>query len=134
LSSSDQDAPSGAPTVTVLVVDDSSTVRLQARRTLVAAGYAVLEAVDGLDGLDKLASSQAVALILCDVNMPRMTGIEFIEALAKFGTPMPPVVMLTTEGHPKLIQRAKACGAKGWMMKPFKPDVLIAAAKRLIAA
>jgi two-component system chemotaxis response regulator CheY len=66
--------------------------------------------------------------------MPRMTGIEFIETLAKLGRPMPPIVMLTTEGHPKLIQRAKESGAKGWMMKPFKPDVLIAAAHRLIAA
>lgn len=118
----------------VMVVDDSATVRLQATRALVHAGYAVVEAVDGLDALDKLAAGEGVALILCDVNMPRMSGIELIEALAARLTAMPPVIMLTTEGHPKLIQRAKASGAKGWMMKPFKPELLVAAAKKLIAA
>lgn len=118
----------------VLVIDDSETVRLQANRALTEAGYEVLEAVDGLDAIDKLGSSERIALIFCDVNMPRMTGIEFIEELARRGTKIPPVIMLTTEGHPKLIQRAKACGAKGWMMKPFKPEMIIAAAKKLVAA
>lgn len=118
----------------VMVVDDSATVRLQASRALTQAGYTVVEAADGLDALDKLGVSQGVALILCDVNMPRMSGVELIEALAKRGSAMPPVIMLTTEGHPKLIQRAKASGAKGWMMKPFKPELLVAAAKKLIAA
>ena len=119
---------------TVLVVDDSAVVRIQASGALGAAGYVVLEAVDGLDAVDKLATGPAIALIFCDVNMPRMTGIEFLEALFARGVAIPPVVMLTTEGHPQLIQRAKACGAKGWMLKPFKPEMLVSTAKKLIAA
>ncbi len=118
----------------VLVIDDSVVVRLQASRTLKEAGYEVIEAVDGLDAIEKLKSVDSIALIFCDVNMPRMGGIEFIEEIFARGTPIPPVIMLTTEGHPKLIQRAKACGAKGWMIKPFKPEMLVAAARKLTTA
>jgi two-component system chemotaxis response regulator CheY len=118
----------------VLVVDDSATVRTQASRALTEAGYDVLEAVDGLDGLEKLEAHQEILLVVCDVNMPRMNGVELVEALAKRSAKMPPVIMLTTEGHPQLIQRAKASGAKGWMIKPFKAELLVAAAKKVIAA
>jgi len=118
---------------TVLVVDDSATVRFQARRVLTQAGFVVVEAVDGLDALEKLAATPDVALIVCDVNMPRMGGVELVETLARKGN-MPPTFMLTTEGHPQLIQRAKASGAKGWMVKPFKPELLVAAATKLLAA
>ena len=118
---------------TVMVVDDSATVRLYAGRALSEAGYQVLEAVDGRDALEKFGASPGVCLILCDVNMPNMSGMEFLEAIAKNAASMPPVIMLTTEGHPRLIQQAKACGAKGWMMKPFKAEVLVAAAKKLLA-
>src|SRR5690349_4608583 len=97
----------------VLVVDDSATVRTQAGRALTAAGFEVLEAIDGVDALDKLKTTSGIALVVCDVNMPRMSGIELIESLAK-DEARPPVLMLTTEGHPQLIQRAKAFGAKGW--------------------
>ena len=119
---------------TVMVVDDSATVRIAAARALTSAGYEVIEAFDGQDALEKLAGRPAVALILCDVNMPRMNGVELVEALAKQPGHHPPILMLTTEGHPALIQRAKASGAKGWMMKPFKPELLVAAAHKLTAA
>jgi two-component system chemotaxis response regulator CheY len=66
--------------------------------------------------------------------MPRMTGVELVEAIAKLPGLKPPILMLTTEAHPALIQRAKAYGAKGWMMKPFKPELLVAAARKLTAA
>jgi two-component system chemotaxis response regulator CheY len=115
----------------VMLVDDSATVRVQASKALSAAGFAVIEAVDGLDALAKLETSEDVSLIVCDVNMPRMSGIEFVEALSRLPRPLPPVIMLTTEGHPELIQRAKAFGAKGWMVKPFKPELLVAAARKL---
>lgn len=118
----------------VMVIDDSITVRMQAGRALVDAGYKVVEAVDGLDALEKLGAGEQISLIFCDVNMPGMSGLDFLTALARRGTAMPPVVMLTTEGHPKQIQQAKASGAKGWMMKPFKPELLIAAARKLIVA
>ena len=117
---------------TVMLIDDSATVRLQAAKALSAAGFGIIEATDGLDGLEKLATSDdPIALIVCDVNMPRMGGIEFIEALGHTGNVPPPVIMLTTEGHPDLVRTAKACGARGWMVKPFKPELLVAAAKKI---
>ena len=120
-------------TQTVLVVDDSATVRLQVSRALASAGYIVVEAVDGVEALEKLTASATFALVVCDINMPRMSGVELLESLAQQPGPRPPILMLTTEGHPALIQRAKASGAKGWMMKPFNPELLIAAARKLTA-
>jgi two-component system chemotaxis response regulator CheY len=114
-----------------MLIDDSATVRLQARRALSAAGFGIIEATDGLDALEKLDAADAVSLIVCDVNMPRMSGIEFVENLSRRQGARPPVIMLTTEGHPDLVQSAKACGAKGWMVKPFKPELLVAAARKL---
>lgn len=117
-------------TKTVLVIDDSLLVRRQVGNALRNLGYAVVEAVDGLDALDKLEATEETHLIVCDVNMPRMNGIEFLERLGTRPLP-PPVVMLTTEGQPELIQRARSLGAKGWLIKPFKPEFLEATAKKL---
>jgi two-component system, chemotaxis family, chemotaxis protein CheY len=119
-------------TATILVIDDSAMVRQQVGRALAGAGFTIVEAVDGVDALQKLAGAPATRLIVCDVNMPRMNGVEFLEHLSTEGSSVP-VVMLTTEGQPELIQRAKALGAKGWIVKPFKPDLLIAAVKKLTA-
>jgi two-component system, chemotaxis family, chemotaxis protein CheY len=119
---------------TVLLVDDSSTVRIQAGRALTGAGFHVLEAVDGIDGLEKLDANADIALIICDFNMPRMSGIEFVEMVSKRGGAMPAIVMLTTEGNPQLIKRALASGARAWMTKPFKPDLLVAAALKIVSA
>jgi two-component system chemotaxis response regulator CheY len=118
----------------VLIIDDSMMVRAQVGRALTGAGFSIIEAVDGIDGLQKLNASPDTRLIVCDVNMPRMNGIEFLENIRKQpSTAGVPVVMLTTEGQPELVQRAKALGAKGWIVKPFKPDLLVAAAKKLTA-
>lgn len=114
---------------TVMVVDDSQWMRHQVCRALVDAGYAVVEASDGQEALDKLAEHPSVALVVCDVNMPRMNGLDFLERTR--GPTAVPVLMLTTEGQAQLVQRAKALGAKGWITKPFKPELLIATAKRL---
>ena len=116
----------------ILVIDDSLMVRQQVSRALSGAGFSIMDAVDGLDAHQKLAATPDVRLIVCDVNMPRMNGIEFLEKLSTLGLGIP-VVMLTTEGQPEMIQRAKALGAKGWIVKPFKPEMLIAAAKKLTA-
>lgn len=114
----------------ILVVDDSSTIRQQVSFALVQAGFVVVEAEDGADGLKKLAENADVSLVICDVNMPNMNGLEMLQQLR--GAPkVPPVVMLTTEGSMDLVAKAKALGAKGWMVKPFKPEQLIAAAKKL---
>ena len=118
---------------TVLVVDDSLMVRQQVSRALTGAGFSIVEACDGLDAHEKFAATPDVRLIVLDVNMPRMNGIEFLERLATMSRTTP-VVMLTTEGQPELIQRAKALGAKGWIVKPFKPELLVAAAKKLTAS
>ena len=120
-------------TATVLVIDDSLMVRQQVSRALVGAGFTVVEAKDGVDALEKLAGRPETRLIVCDVNMPRMSGIEFLEQCERNGNKVP-IVMLTTEGQPELIERAKALGAKGWLFKPFKPELLIATAKKLTAA
>lgn len=119
--------------VTVLVVDDSSMVRRQVSSALTAAGFRTVEAVDGADALTKMDAHPDAALVVCDVNMPRMNGIELLEA-ARPRRPTLPFLMLTTEGQPELIQSARALGARGWMVKPFKPDLLVAAARKLAGA
>ena len=114
----------------ILVIDDSMMVRKQVGNALKTHGYAVVEAVDGVDALAKLETNPETRLVVCDVNMPRMNGLEFLEQLSTRTTRVP-VVMLTTEGQPELIQRAKALGAVGWLVKPFKPELLLATAKKL---
>lgn len=118
----------------VMVVDDSPSVRQQVGMALTQAGYGVVEAVDGMDGLSK-AGTAGVALVICDINMPRMNGLEMVEKMkADPKTSALPVVMLTSEGQPALMERAKKAGAKGWIIKPFKADLLIAAVKKLLPA
>jgi two-component system chemotaxis response regulator CheY len=118
---------------TVMIVDDSQMVRKQVARTLIAAGFAVIEAQDGADALAQLShANPGPALIVLDVNMPNMGGIEFLQSLRGRGAiAIPPVVMLTTEGEPRLMQEAKALGAKGWIVKPFRPEMLVAAVQKL---
>ncbi len=118
----------------VLIVDDSPSVRQQVGMALTQAGFEVVEAVDGVDGAHKIGSDRRIGLVICDVNMPRMDGIEMLEAIRKEpANSLLPVLMLTTEGNHTLIERAKKAGAKGWIIKPFKPDLLVAAARKLLA-
>lgn len=115
----------------ILIVDDSETIRITVSDTLQKAGFLVVQAIDGMDGLARLAEHQ-FDLIILDVNMPRLNGLEMLEKMradAKFAAV--PVVMLTTEAHFALIDRAKKLGAKGWMIKPVKPENLVAAAKKI---
>ncbi|MET0595824.1 MAG: response regulator [Polyangiaceae bacterium] len=119
----------------VLIVDDSRTVRQQLGIVLTEAGYEVVEASDGLDGAEKIAASNDLAMVICDVNMPRMNGIEmltFLKQDPKHANLL--VLMLTTEGQPALIARAKAAGARGWIVKPFKPDLLLGTVRKLVGA
>lgn len=114
----------------IMIVDDSKTIRQQVSFTLTKGGYQVVEAEDGQDGLEKLKANQDVAMIISDVNMPNMNGLEMVEKLKANGNTVP-VIMLTTEGAADLIQRAKAAGAKGWLVKPFQPDQLVAAVTKI---
>jgi two-component system chemotaxis response regulator CheY len=116
----------------VLIVDDSMVVRKQVGRTLVGAGFEVHEAADGVEALRKVDEGIPFGLIVCDVNMPIMDGLQFLEELAKTPSAGLPVVMLTTEGQPATIQRARDLGAKGWIIKPFKPDLFLALAKKIV--
>ena len=117
-------------TKTVFVIDDSMMVRRQVGDLLTSLGYAVVEAIDGVDALEKLAVTKEAHLLVCDVNMPRMNGIELLGCLAERGSTVP-IIMLTTEGDPELIARGTALGAKGWLIKPVKPEFITATAKKL---
>jgi two-component system chemotaxis response regulator CheY len=116
--------------VKVLIVDDSSTVRDEVRVALMAGGHDVLEARDGVEGLEEIERSPDLGVVILDVNMPRMNGIELLSRLQDDSREVP-VLMLTTEGQPNLIRRAKAAGAKAWMVKPFKADQLLKAVAKL---
>jgi two-component system chemotaxis response regulator CheY len=116
----------------VLVVDDSASVRKHVAATLAPAGFDVVEAEDGERGAQVISSDLSIAVVLCDVNMPRMNGIEMIETVMKDPRRTSlPILMLTSEGQASLIRRAKAAGARGWIVKPFKPSQLVAAVEKL---
>ena len=117
---------------TILAVDDSSSLRQMVAFSLKAAGYNVVEAVDGHDGLEK-AKNQVVDLVLTDQNMPRMDGLELIRLLR--GLPeyqKVPILMLTTESSDEMKQKGRAAGANGWLVKPFDPQRLIEVVKKVI--
>lgn len=114
----------------VLVVDDSASVRREVAAAL--EGFHVIEASDGLEGAETIERCDDISLVICDVNMPRMSGLEMLERIGcRITDDGLKVVMLTTEGQPSLIKQARALGAKGWVVKPFNPAQLLAAAKKI---
>jgi len=118
---------------TILVIDDSPSVREHVCQALDSGGYHTLQAADGVAGLASLQEHADIALVLCDVNMPHMSGLDLLDELSKTGRLRSvPFVLLTTQGQPSLIERAKKAGAKGWIVKPFKPALLLAAARKLL--
>jgi two-component system chemotaxis response regulator CheY len=119
----------------IMVVDDSRTVRQQVANLLTEAGYEIIEASDGVEGAEKIDSSHDLAMVICDVNMPRMNGIEMLTLLKKSGRHDDLVVlMLTTEGQAGPIAKAKQAGARGWIVKPFTTETLLTAVRKLAGA
>lgn len=117
---------------TILVVDDSASLRQVVSIALKGAGYDVVEASDGKDALGKL-DGRKVHLVISDVNMPNMDGITFVKEMKKLpGYKFTPVVMLTTENQEAKKAEGQAAGAKAWMVKPFAPAQMLNAVSKLI--
>ena len=116
----------------ILIVDDSASLRQVVKIALSNAGYDVVEASDGKDALSKLGG-QRYHLIISDVNMPNMDGIELLKAIKQHSTyKFTPVLMLTTESGEAKKQEGQAAGAKAWVVKPFQPQQLLSAVSKLI--
>lgn len=117
---------------TIMIVDDSATLRQVVSIALKGAGYDVLEGCDGKDALAKL-TGQKVHLVISDVNMPNMDGITFVKELKTKPTyKFTPVIMLTTEAGEDKKALGQAAGVKAWVVKPFKPEQMIGAVAKLI--
>ena len=117
----------------ILIVDDAASMRGLVAITLKTAGYEVVEAADGQDALGKLSGAARFDLILTDLNMPNLDGIGFVKQLKlRPEHRFTPVIMLTTESEAQKMKQGQAAGAKAWVVKPFKPEQLLAAVSKLI--
>ncbi len=129
----DIEAPADGPPAPkrILTIDDSRTMRDMLRMTLVDAGYVVLQAVDGLDGLDVL-KRERVDVVITDINMPKMDGYGVIRHLrADSGYDDTPILVLSTENDQKTKDIGRDAGATGWLVKPFDPDQLVEIVKQV---
>lgn len=116
----------------IMTVDDSTSIRQMLNFTLSQAGYDVVEAADGQEAADKLAGLH-IDMLLTDLNMPNKDGLELIgwvRSMPKFK--FIPIIMLTTESEAEMKQKGKAAGATGWIVKPFKPEQLLAVVKKVL--
>lgn len=117
---------------TILVVDDSASLRQVVSIALRGAGYDVLEGVHGQDALAKL-DGRKVNLIISDVNMPVMDGITFVKEARKIPAyKFVPIIMLTTESSQDKLAEGRAAGAKAWVVKPFQPAQMLSAVGKLV--
>ena len=117
---------------TILIVDDSASLRQVVSIALKGAGYDTIEACDGKDALTKLNGGK-IHLIISDVNMPNMDGISFLKEVKKHPSyKFTPVIMLTTESQEAKKAEAQAAGAKAWVVKPFQPQQMLAAVSKLV--
>lgn len=119
---------------TIMIVDDSATLRQVVKMALSGAGFEVLEACDGKDALAKL-TGQKIHLIISDVNMPNMDGLAFLAEVKKLPAyRFTPFVMLTTESGADRKKQGQTGGAKAWIVKPFQPQQMLDAVSKLIAS
>ena len=117
---------------TILIVDDSASIRQVLSLVLKGAGYDVIEGVNGKDALSKL-TGQRVHLIVSDVNMPELDGIGFVKAVKEMPAyKFTPIIMLTTESQEAKKREGQAAGAKAWLVKPFNPEQMLNAVQKLV--
>ncbi|HDT11807.1 MAG TPA: response regulator, partial [bacterium] len=120
----------------ILIVDDSATLRASVNFVLTDAGYRVLQAKNGEEGIEVLndakVSGTKIDMIISDINMPVMDGISFIKEVKKGEFRFVPILILTTESENAKKMEGKAAGASGWLVKPFKPDQLIWVVKKFV--
>jgi len=117
---------------TILAVDDSATMREMIFRSLSDIGYQVVLAVDGIDALDKLQADTSPAVIITDINMPRMNGIALIDRVRREGpNRTTPILVLSTETDASWKARAREVGATGWITKPFNPERIAEAIRKV---
>ena len=120
---------------TIMIVDDSQTLRTSAQFTLEAAGHSVVQADDGATGLaelDKLGDGADLKMIITDVNMPNMDGITFIRKVKEGKFKYVPILVMTTESQDAMKSEGKAAGAAGWLVKPFDPDQLASVVSKFV--
>jgi len=116
---------------TIMAVDDSASVRQMVAFTLRSAGYQVIEAIDGQDALGRLQGP--VHLVITDLNMPRMDGIQLIRSIrAQAAYKYVPILMLTTESQEEKKREGRAAGATGWIVKPFQMEQLLAVIRKVL--
>jgi two-component system chemotaxis response regulator CheY len=120
----------------ILVVDDSATLRASVNYTLKEAGFETINAVNGVDGLDKLnqamKNGDQIGMIISDINMPVMDGITFIHEVKKTPFKFTPILVLTTESQEEMKLKGKKAGASGWLVKPFMPEQLVYVTKKFM--
>ncbi len=120
------------PAKRVLVIDDSASIRREVSETLTSAGFDVIEAEDGIAGAKCIAEDDTICVVLCDIHMPRLNGLDMVARVKSEPRHAAlPILMLTAETQPTLIKKAKEAGARGWVVKPFAPSQLVAAVQKL---
>jgi two-component system chemotaxis response regulator CheY len=116
----------------ILIVDDSLLARRQAVQALSTAGFTVVQAIDGVEALQQISQHPEIRVVVTDIHMRRMDGFDLLESVRRSdATQKLSFIILTSETQRDLMHRAKSLGAKGWIVKPFKPDLLIAAVRRV---
>ena len=117
----------------ILIVDDSETTRLQLFHDLKNEHYDVIEAENGLEGIDKIKNEIGINLIICDVNMPKMDGLTMLSKVKDTIKDQIPVFMLTTESTIEMKQKGKENGVLAWIIKPYKKEMLLGAIKKVLS-
>jgi two-component system chemotaxis response regulator CheY len=121
-------------TLKVLIIDDAEAMRRAVIDALEPAGFSVVTACDGFKGIAALKEMRDLCLVIIDLNMPGMSGFGVLDWMRKDGSPhLPPAVFMTTELSSSALEQAKAAGAVGWLVKPCRPEQLVAVANRIVA-